>query len=530
MKYTFTLSRCLALLFVLLTPSCLFAQTWQWAAVNTAPASTNIHSGCTAVAFDAAGNAVVAGFFKGTVVLGSVSLTSTSSNDDLFIARFTATGACTQATAIPTKGAVSHIRALAVESTGTLVVAGETTGRLELGPTLYVSPSGTASFVARLNSSGTWTQAVAGGAGSQINALALDAQGNSVVTGLFNSSASYFGTTRLTSPSNGYHTLFAARLSAAGTWTQAVQATGASNSEGSAIALDGAGNAVVVGTFDKAAISFGTTTLPNSGGISGNTGTDIVAARFGSTGTWMQAVSAGGPDNDTATGVAIDASGIATVIGVVRTRATFGTISPLRNSTDGYAARLGTSGWLQASVNRFSGGGIMNPQTITLDQSGNAYIVEAETFTRICRVTPSGQWSSLETIGSGSGFHTVGGIARATNGDLVVVGQLQGSASFGNMDVNPDGRFMYFVARLGGVTLGTHPVSNSSQVNLFPQPAHELVTLTGITGLIRIFDACGREVQQSQAKEMNTKIDVSNLRVGAYFIEIENVTMRLLIE
>jgi hypothetical protein len=514
--------------FIVLQPNPLRAQTWQWVSVNTAPASTNIHSGCTASAIDAAGNTVMAGFFKGVITFGSVSLTSTSpgSFDDLFVVRVTPAGVCTQATLISGNNSTVHINALAVDANNNVVIGGDVSGTFILGPGLVLNTS-PVSFVARMNSAGTWTQLVAGGIASSIKALVLDAQGNAVVTGYFSSATSIFGATRL-SGSNLYHTLFVARLSTTGTWTQAVQTTGTGDSDGTGVVLDSNGSTVVLGTFEGTPVSFGTTTLINAGGASGNTGTDIVVARLSSTGTWTQAVSAGGADDDTANALAVDASGTAVVGGVVQNNGRFGTISPLQTYRGGYVARLSRTGVWQQAVAR----NLVTPQRLVLDAQGNVLLSGLENFGFgvVYRVTSAGLWSALAGIGTGGNAHNVGGLTLDNSGGVVVVGQLGGIASFGTLDVNPNGRFMYFAARLTGGVLTAVNMAKTVSLGLFPQPAHGVVTLEGFVGALKIRDIQGREVRQYQTTASQKQLNLAGLPAGLYIVQAGGMVSRLLIE
>jgi hypothetical protein len=188
-------------------------------------------------------------------------------------------------------------------------------------------------------------------------ALALDAAGNAVVTGFIGGpsavgnsgtiNTSSFGSTTLTRV--GLTDVFVARLSPAGQWTQAVQAGGPGYEAPSAIAVDAAGNATVVGFFglDYNAtpppagypISFGTTTLASAGQE------DLFVARLNRNGQWQQALAAGGQLNDYAIGVALAPNGDVTVGGGYTGTATFAPLflsnGTSSNVTSAFVARLG---------------------------------------------------------------------------------------------------------------------------------------------------------------------------------------------
>jgi hypothetical protein len=105
---------------------------------------------------------------------------------------------------------------LALDGSGKVVITGNYSGRsILLGPFTLNSTSRTAMFIARLNSSGVWTQAVGAGGSSILNfispmALAVDGNGNATVSGTFGSTTT-FGPIIIGSASGG-QLAFIARL------------------------------------------------------------------------------------------------------------------------------------------------------------------------------------------------------------------------------------------------------------------------------------------------------------------------------
>ena len=107
--------------------------------------------------------------------------------------------------------------------------------------------------------------------------IAVDANGNSYVTGSFFGSAT-FGTTTLTS--SGYEDIFVAKMDNNGNWLWANKAGGTNWDYGYGIAVDANGNSYVTGYFWGNA-TFGTTTLTSSGQY------DIFVAKMDSNGNWL---------------------------------------------------------------------------------------------------------------------------------------------------------------------------------------------------------------------------------------------------
>ncbi|UOQ75371.1 hypothetical protein MUN84_11590 [Hymenobacter sp. 5516J-16] len=208
----------------------------------------------------------------------------------------------------------------------------------------------------RLNAAGAWTQAVrAGGPGDDVAlALAVDGAGNAVAAGSFKGATAAFGGTTLTNADNTGNTTdgFVARLSSAGTWSQAVRMGGTDNDGATGLALEAGGAAVVAGNFSSNTASFGSTTLTN-----GNTdrSNDVFVARLSGAGDWSQAVRGGGAGDDFVQALALDAGGNAVVAGhFARATVTFGSTvlnnaNPGQYSSDMYVARLSSAGtWTQA--------------------------------------------------------------------------------------------------------------------------------------------------------------------------------------
>ncbi len=102
------------------------------------------------------------------------------------------------------------------------------------------------------------------------NAVCLDAEGNSYVTGSFSSPKFALGGFTLTNttpvPTNPLKTdMFVAKIDAAGKVVWAIQSNGTGDEKGVDIACDKTGHIVVAGVFKGASATFGTTELKHSG-------------------------------------------------------------------------------------------------------------------------------------------------------------------------------------------------------------------------------------------------------------------------
>ena len=121
--------------------------------------------------------------------------------------------------------------------------------------------------------------------------IAVDANGNSYVTGYFYSSTITFGLTTLTN-SGVYSDIFVVKYDSSGNVVWAKNTGGTNEDKGYGIAVDAIGNSYVTGWFSSSTITFGSTTLTNSGSD------DIFVVKYDSSGNVMRAKSAGGTSND----------------------------------------------------------------------------------------------------------------------------------------------------------------------------------------------------------------------------------------
>ncbi len=145
--------------------------------------------------------------------------------------------------------------ALALDAAGNAVVGGSCTGTLTWGTgnTLGNSNSYSDAFVVRLSgSTGThqWSTLSGGPANEYLSNLAVGADGRIRATGIYSASLLGQTTTSIgsaTLPFSGQQDLFAATLTSTGAWAWTTRIAGADTELADGLTLDGAGNAVVIG-------------------------------------------------------------------------------------------------------------------------------------------------------------------------------------------------------------------------------------------------------------------------------------------
>jgi len=277
---------------------------------------------------DASGNSYVTGYFYNSVTFGSTTLTS-SGGADIFVAKLDSSGNWLWAN---NAGGTSDEcgNGIAVDDSGNSYVTGYFYDSATFSSTTLTNNGVYDIFITKLDSSGNWLWAKKAGGSSNDsgNGIAVDAIGNSYVTGYFDSNAT-FGSTTLTS--NGDYDIFIAKLDSNGNWLWAKNAGGTYNDYGYSIAVDASGNSYITGCFCGSA-TFGSTTLTSNGDY------DIFIAKLDNCGNWLWANNAGGTSDDRGTSIAVDASRNSYVTGYFYDSATFG--STTLTSNGGYDTNI----------------------------------------------------------------------------------------------------------------------------------------------------------------------------------------------
>ena len=479
------------LLFILaLCSLALFAQNedWLWAKQAGGISGDKGYS----IAVDAYGNSYITGYFRESATFGTTTLTSSSDyGSDIFVAKMDINGNwlwAKQAGGTDYHGGYG----IAVDANGNSYVTGYFSGSATFGTTTLTSSGYDDIFVAKLDSSANWLWAKqAGGTSSDIGyGIAVDAYGNSYVTGYFKSSSCSFGTITLTS--SGYEDIFVAKLDINGNWLWAKQAGGTSEDGGTSIAVDANGNSYVTGSFKESA-NFGTTTLTSSGSW------DIFVAKIDHNGNWLWAKQAGGTDNDGGISIAVDDNGNSYVTGgFYGSSCSFSTITLINSSieySDIFVAKIDYNGnWLWAK--QAGGTGYDAGYGIAVDTNGNSYVTGefdgsatfgTTTFTSsggsdifVAKLDSNGNWLWAKQAG-GTDDDYGKGIAVDNNGNSYVTGYFWSSATFGTTTLTSSSDYGsdIFVTKLGEVNSIDLPdiISFNGIRSIYPNPFNPLTTI-----------------------------------------------------
>ncbi len=319
------------------------------------------------IAVDAAGNALVTGTTDSTDFPGRNNA-HRGGGWDAFVAKVFPNGALAWSTYLGGSGGDKGY-GIAVDAAGNTLVTGDTGSNDFLGRNNAHHGGGWDAFVAKVSLSGalTWATYLGGSGRDLANGIAVDAAGNALVTGT-TESTDFSGQTD--AYHGGYWDAFVAKVSLSGALNWATYLGGTDSDKGYGIALDAAGNALVTGVTWSAYFP-GQTNLPSPFN-------DAFVAKVSPGGAMTWATYLGGSGGDEGLGIAVDAAGNALVTGE-----TSSTDFPGRNNShhggddygdDAFVAKvfpngaLGWSTYLGGSSNDLGSG-------IALDAAGNALVI-----------------------------------------------------------------------------------------------------------------------------------------------------------
>ncbi len=337
------------------------AQSEDWLWVNGAGGASSDRG--RAIATDVFGNSYITGNYMGTATFGSTTLTS-SGSDDIFIAKLDRFDNWLW---VKRAGGteVDAGYGIAIDTDGNCYVTGYFQGTATFGGTSLVSSGASDIFIAKLDVNGNWLWAnKAGGDNSDTgNGISTDADGNCYVTGYFLDTATFGATTHV---SSGSSDIFITGIDTNGNWLWTNRAGGPTTDMGYGISANAEGTCYVTGSYVGNA-SFGDTNLTSSGS------SDIFVAKIDSDSDWLWAFSAGGTGSDTGNGIATDPNGNCYITGSFSGTAGFGSTNLTSSGgVDIIISKIDPNGiWLWAK--RAGGTGADAGYGIATDTSGNCY-------------------------------------------------------------------------------------------------------------------------------------------------------------
>ncbi len=313
------MNKLLLLAFLILLPSALLSQNWQWARQPQATAHNQEVLG-TSVSYS--GEVFVCGYYQTSLNIGTATtLTVNFPGDYLdFVGKYDAAGNALW---------LRNVTGVVPNACAALDISSDTLGNCYVSYGYgyafgtpgsifnYASSYGGFRYLKKINSAGAdvWTVSptVAANSACTIESIKTDKSGNSFITGTFGGSVT-FGSITLTSPSQS---VFVVKYEPTGAVYYAVQGTG--TSIGHSIDVDENGFVVIGGEFESS-LTLGTTTL------NGNGLRDFFLARLDPNGNFIWASSDGSTGHDEIYGVAIDNPRIY-LTGIFNDNFTFGSIA-----------------------------------------------------------------------------------------------------------------------------------------------------------------------------------------------------------
>ena len=221
------------------------------------------------IAVDGSGNSFITGDFASpSITFGTTTLTNVGSND-IFIAKYDAAGNALWANSAGGSNGESG-QSIRVDGSGNSFITGKyQSSSITFGSTTLTNAGVLKDdiFIAKYRASGNvlWAAGAGGIESDGAKAIALDGSGNYYVAGSFQSLSITLGTTTLTNAGPGSSDVFIVKYAPAGNVLWAKSAGGTTGELVNGIDVDGSGNSYLAGVFYSPSVTFGSTTLTNSG-------------------------------------------------------------------------------------------------------------------------------------------------------------------------------------------------------------------------------------------------------------------------
>lgn len=302
--------------------------------------------GALAVAVDSQGSIWLAGTFKGAINFGGPNLQASDNQfPDAFVAKLDASGNHIFSAKYGVgAGTTDVVNALAVDSTGNVVMAGMFQSSISFGGTTLTASGGAGDFdvfVAKLDASGGHLFSRAFGFGERQEALAVAVGPADVIAvGGYTSGDIDFGGEPLTHPGSGERA-FAAVLDASGNRLFAKLYEGDDSARTTAVTIGDDGDVFVAGNF-KTSIDLGEGALESP-----SNNDDIFVARHEGSGGLVYGVHFGGNGAEKASAIAVDGGGLAAVAGWFKGEVEVNgstTLTATATNNDAFVLRLGNPG------------------------------------------------------------------------------------------------------------------------------------------------------------------------------------------
>lgn len=433
--------------------------TWSKVLNNSSPAGDVIEG--RSIKTDAAGNTYVAGNFSATADFdpgsGTSNLTSAGAAD-MFIAKYDAANNLLFVKAIGSGAGNDAPASLVLDAANNIYVTGYFEGTVDFNPGAGVanltSAGGSDIFLAKYDSNGNFVYAKRmGGSSSDLSSgLAVDASGNSYISGRFIGTADFdpgAGTANLFSVS-GSVDIFLAKYDVNGNYVFAKRIAGNGTESADGLAIDAANNIYITGSF-QSTVDFD----PGAGtaNLTSVALADGYFAKYTADGDYVYAKQISGSSSVTSNGIAVDGNSNLHITGNYSATVDFDPGAGTANltpagGTDIFFAKYDTNG---NYVYAKTVGGTNNETgfALTTDADGNAYVsgyfsgsvdlfpgAGISNFTSaggndifFAKYDASGNYVYAKSVG-GTGMDRAYSIATDANGKVYVTGIFRNSVDF----------------------------------------------------------------------------------------------------
>ena len=223
------------------------------------------------VAFDPAGNVIVAGLFTGVLNLGGQDLTAVGVSE-IFLAKFDPSGAHVWSRQFGTSGG-DNVNSVATDSAGNILITGAFSDTLNLGGGALLSAGSADIYLAKLSPTGdhVWSKRFGDGQYQEGMRVAVDAADAVVLAGVFEGSVNFGGTHH---NAGSGRDVFISRYNSIGAFifSDTLREGGVFDSV-RGLATDPSGNVYVTGAFGGT-VYYGGNNAVSTGGL------DIYVAKF----------------------------------------------------------------------------------------------------------------------------------------------------------------------------------------------------------------------------------------------------------
>lgn len=498
---------------------------------------------------DAAGNVYVAGKYEEQAIFDENTQVTCAGNHDIWVGKYNSNGILQW---VRTAGGPDgdYARAMVCDAAGNVYVTGEIEGTAMFGSVSVAGHNGTNDiFVAKYDTDGNllWAKYYGGWSDDKARSIAIDAAGNSYITGEIKGTATFGSTTLNTN--GGSEDIFVAKLDQSGNAVWAVRAGGPMDEGGKGIKVDANGNIYVAGFFGGTA-DFGSNNLTAPNGFF-----DMFIAKYDNAGNVLWVNHAGDDWDDVAWAIALDNSGNAYVTGEFNAAPMFGSTQLItQGNADVFIAKYNSAGQVQWAQ-RFGGNLIDRARGISTD-GNNVYVTgqfggsasvgshnvssadSSDIFVAsFSAASGSGNWvisnhgtaDAYEDLGyeSGNAIHVDG------NGFVYVTGSHLDADYFNYFLMDGWTRTDIFVGKidqnLQTGTAGLNDLTAGSELGVHPNPSNGIVTinfnaLKEETYTVQVANTLGQTVYNEKLSNFSgqytRKIDLSAFGSGMYLLNI----------